>query len=259
MPYNNILVDKENLVATVTINRPPVNALNSETIAELTAAFKDLGADGGVRVVIVTGAGQYTFIAGADIKEFLDLGEAKGRQTIKAGQDLYNLIETLPKPVIAAINGACLGGGNELAMACDFRIAAESARFGQPEINLGIIPGWGGTSRLLRLIGRTRALELLMTGDMLKAADALRFGLLNRVVPDNELMAHAKNLARKLAMQAPLGLAALKRIANAAAALPPAEVEKCEMDAFIALFSSEDGQEGIGAFLGKRKPQFKGK
>ncbi|MCL6450159.1 MAG: enoyl-CoA hydratase/isomerase family protein [Acetobacteraceae bacterium] len=178
---------------------------------------------------------------------------------MRTALDLFSLIESLPKPVIAAINGTCLGGGNELAMACDFRIAAESARFGQPEVNLGIIPGWGGAQRLLRLIGRTRALEMLMTGDMIKAADALRYGLINRVVPDNELLAHARNLARKLAMAPPLALAGIKRLFMAAQGPAPEQVQQLESQIVLELFGSEDAREGIAAFVQKRRPQFKGR
>lgn len=260
MAFNNILLEKENLIAQITINRPPVNALNAATIDELTQAFTELKDDPEVRVVIITGAGQYTFIAGADITGFTQIEDQEaGLKLIRKGQDLFDLIETFPKPVIAAINGACLGGGNELAMSCDFRLAAESARFGQPEINLGIIPGWGGTQRLFRLVGRTKALELLLTGDLIKAADALRYGLVNKVVPDNELLAQSKNIARKLTMQAPLAMAAIKRAISYGTSQPLAAGLEYEGRAFVEVFRTEDAQEGIRAFLGKYKPKFKGK
>ena len=260
MTYNNILVQKENLIAQITINRPPVNALNAETLDELGAAFEELRDDPEIRVVIITGAGQYTFVAGADITGFAQIqDEQAGRVLISKGQDLFTSIETFPKPVIAAVNGACLGGGNELAMACDFRIAAESARFGQPEINLGIIPGWGGTQRLPRLIGRTKALELLLTGDMVKASDALRYGLVSKVVPDNELLAQSRNLARKLAGQAPVAMALTKKAVSRGAGAPIEEGLEIERTAFIEVFQTQDAREGIQAFLGKYKPKFAGK
>ena len=260
MAYNNIVVEKESLIAQITISRPPVNALNTETLDELAAAFGELRDDPEVRVVIITGAGQYTFVAGADITGFTQVkDEEAGRALISKGQDLFTSIETLPKPVIAAVNGACLGGGNELAMACDFRIAAESARFGQPEINLGIIPGWGGTQRLPRLVGSTKALELLLTGDIIKAPDALRYGLVNKVVPDNELLAQSRNLARKLAMQAPIAMALIKKAVSRGAGAPIDEGLGIERDAFIEVFKTLDAREGIQAFLGKYKPKFAGK
>ena len=256
--YSNILLTREGDLAIITLNRPPANALSSGTIAELEAAFTELEGDSTVKAIIITGAGQYIFAAGADINEFTQLDAATGEHLLRRGQELFDRIERFPKPVIAAINGACLGGGNELAMACDLRVAAESARFGQPEINLGLLPGWGAMKRLPRLVGKGKALEMLLTGDMVKASDALRLGLVNRVVPDDELMLQAKNLARKLAGQAPLALARIKE-RLAAGPETDAEANAADTQAFIDLFSSEDGHEGVAAFLAKRRPVFKGR
>lgn len=259
MVYNNIVLEREGPLAIITISRPPVNALNHATVQELAAALQELKADPVARVVIITGAGQHSFVAGADINQFTQLDQTSGTEVIQYAQSVFTSLETYPMPVIAAINGVCLGGGNELAMCCDIRIAAESARFGQPEINLGIIPGWGGTQRLARLVGRGRALEVLLTGDMVKASDALRIGLVNRVVPDSELMAQTKNLARKLAMQAPLAMAAIKRALTGGEDVPLATGLAGELKEFMGILQTEDAGEGIMAFLGKRKPQFKGK
>ncbi len=258
MAYNNIVFEREGPLAIITINRPPVNALNVDTVKELAAALDEIKADAAARVVIITGAGQHSFIAGADINQFTTMDQTSGAEVIQYAQSVFSSLETYPKPVIAAINGVCLGGGNELAMCCDLRIAAESARFGQPEINLGIIPGWGGTQRLARLVGRGRALEVLLTGDMVKASDALRIGLVNRVVPDGELMAQTKNLARKLSMQAPLAMAAIKRAVTEGADGTLAEGLAVELKEFMQILLTEDAGEGIMAFLGKRRPQFKG-
>ncbi|MEW6243689.1 MAG: enoyl-CoA hydratase-related protein [Bacillota bacterium] len=259
MAYNTIIVEKEARIAVITINRPPANALNAEAIAEIRQALTELEQDDEVRAIIFTGAGNYIFIAGADIGQFTTLDMEKGLELIKAGQETFTAIELLKKPVIAAINGLCLGGGMELAMACDFRIMADSAKMGQPEINLGIIPGWGGTQRLPRLVGKTRAMELLLTGDQIKSQDALRYGLVNKVVPDNELMATAKNIARRLSMQAPLAIAAIKKVVFDGLGMDLRSALALEGETFIEVFQTEDAQEGIRAFLGKRRPQFKGK
>ncbi|MBC7339746.1 MAG: enoyl-CoA hydratase/isomerase family protein [Firmicutes bacterium] len=259
MAYNNILVDREPPLLTITVNRPPANALSRATIGEIRQAIDEAAADEEVRVIIITGSGHYIFIAGADVSEFPTLDEQSGRELLEAGHALFTAIETLPKPVIAAINGTCLGGGLELAMACDIRVAVESARFGQPEINLGIMPGWGGTQRLPRLIGKGRAMELLLTGDMIKAPEAQRIGLVNRVVPEGELMAQTKNLARKLAAQAPVAMATMKKVVFEGLGQPLPEALRTEVAGFLHLFGTEDAKEGIAAFLGKRKPQFKGR
>jgi enoyl-CoA hydratase/carnithine racemase len=256
--YSTLKVSRESPLEVITIDRPPVNALNGQAIEDLGHALGEALREPSVKAVIITGAGQYCFVAGADLGQFLEMGPEEGQQLIQKGKEVFDTIETMPKPVVAAINGVCLGGGLEMAMACDVRVAAEGSRMGQPEINLGIIPGWGGTQRLSRLVGKTRAMEMLLTGDMIKAAEALRFGLVNKVVPDNELMAHAKNLARKLAMQAPRALAAIKAVLwdGLGASLP--EGLRLETEAFVKVFQSRDAREGINAFLEKRKPQFTG-
>ena len=256
--YSNILLDVQAGIATITINRPPANALSKATIEELHAAFEALAADGGVRAVIITGAGQYVFIGGADIGEFVGLDEAAARASVKRGHDLLNKIESFPKPVIAAVNGVCVGGGNELAMACDIRIAAESAKFGQPEVNLGIIPGWGGTQRLPRLVGKGRALEIMLTGDLVKADDAVRYGLANKVVPDNEVLTHARNLARKLSMGAPIAMARIKQATSTGLERGFEAGVAAEAEGVRTVFASNDAKEGVAAFLGKRRPKFTG-
>ncbi len=259
MAYNNLILEKEDRLAVLTINRPPVNALSPETLEEIQRALEELREDAAIRAVIITGAGEHMFIAGADVTGFLGMDPEKGLGVIELGQKLFSSIETYPKPVIAAINGACLGGGLELAMACDVRIAAEKARFGQPEIKLGIMPGWGGTQRLPRLIGRGRAQELLLTGEMIKASEALRYGLVNRVVPDSELMTAAREMAKKLAEQPPLAIAAIKEAVALGLDTTLEEGLKIEGERFARVFATEDALEGISAFVQKRKPEFKGK
>jgi enoyl-CoA hydratase/carnithine racemase len=256
--YSNILLDVQGGVAVITINRPPANALSKATLEELHAALRALESDATVRAVVITGAGQYVFIGGADITEFVGLDEAGARASVQRGHDLFNAIEHYAKPVIAAVNGICVGGGNELAMSCDVRIAAESAKFGQPEVNLGIIPGWGGTQRLPRLVGKGRALEMMLTGDLVKADDALRFGLVNKVVPDNEVLTHARNLARKLAMGAPLAMKHIKHATNVGLEQGSTAGFKAESDSVGQIFGSADAKEGVAAFLGKRRPKFTG-
>jgi enoyl-CoA hydratase/carnithine racemase len=256
--YSNILLDVQGGVALITINRPPANALSKATIEELLAAFGALKNDANARAVVITGAGQYVFIGGADITEFVGLDEASALASVQRGHELFNTIEHFPKPVIAAINGVCAGGGNELALACDIRIAAESAKLGQPEVNLGIIPGWGGTQRLPRLVGRGRALEMMLTGDFVKADDAARYGLVNKVVPDNEVVTQARNLARKLAMGAPLSMRYIKEATNIGLEQGMAAGFKAEAEAVGKIFASKDAQEGVSAFLGKRRPKFTG-
>ncbi|MCL5961884.1 MAG: enoyl-CoA hydratase-related protein [Chloroflexi bacterium] len=258
MDYANILVTREGPVATVALSRPPVNALNLATIRELKQAFGELSNDSSTRAVLVTSAVQGIFIAGADVLEMARLTPEEGAEMLLGGQDLFDHIEEFPKPVVAAINGVCLGGGLELALACDFRVAAESARFGLPEITLGILPGWGGLQRLPRLIGKARALEVILTGDSFKSSEALQFGLLNRVVADNELLAQSKNLARRLAMQAPLAVAKIKRRVFEGADQPQAAAIQQDAKAFMELFGTYDAKEGLTAFAEKRKPKFQG-
>ena len=260
MVFDNILLEP-GPVATVTINTPPANTLSAKTLRELSTAFDSIEGDDAIRVVIITGAGQYVFIGGADINEFVEFAgdSAQARAAMKRGADFFARIETFRKPVIAAINGVCAGGGCELAMACDLRIMGETAKIGQPEIKLGIIPGWGGTQRLPQLVGRGRALMLMFSGDMISAAEAARIGLVNEAVPDNQVLAKAKNVARMLSMQAPLALAAIKRAVKTGLDEGLERGVEAEQAAMSELFGSADTQEGVTAFLQKRRPKFTGK
>jgi len=256
----NISVERDGAVATVTINRPKVlNALNGRTLDELRRAMLALKHDAGVRVVIVTGSGEKSFIAGADINELSVQTPTGGREHAMRGQHVLDLIENMGKPVIAAINGYALGGGCELAMACTLRIAADSAKLGQPEINLGIIPGYAGTQRLSRLIGRGRALELLLTGDQISAAEAHRLGLVNRVVPSAELMGEARKLAQVLAAKAPIAVRYIIDAVNRGLQMPLPDAQVFEATLFGLVSTTEDMREGTKAFLEKRKAEFRGK
>jgi enoyl-CoA hydratase len=261
MGYENLLVERDDKIAIVTINRPKVlNALSAATVCELDEAFAELAADREVGAVVLTGAGAKAFVAGADISEFNDLPSAReAAEFAMRGQAALNRIESLPKPVIAAINGFALGGGCELAMACDIRLAADTARLGQPEINLGIIPGYGGTQRLARLVGRGRANLLCMTGDPIDAAEALRIGLVDRVVPGAALLDEAVQLARHLAGKAPVALALIKRAINVGLEGPLAEGLAYEAAQFGLVFDTEDRVEGVTAFREKRKPVWQGR
>ncbi len=260
MTFDNLLIERDAAVAVVTINRPKVlNALNAATLDELARLFRDLQRDDGVRVVIVTGAGEKSFVAGADINEIAVLTPIGMREYALSGQRAFDAIERLGKPVIAAVNGYALGGGCELAMACTLRVAAETARFGQPEINLGLLPGFAGTQRLSRLVGRGRALELLLTGEQATAADAERIGLVNRVVPSGELMAEARRLAHKLAAQAPTAMRSIIDAVNHGRDVPFAEGCAYEAALFGLAAATADMREGTQAFLGKRKPVFEGR
>jgi enoyl-CoA hydratase len=260
MAFDNLLVDRDASVATVTINRPRVlNALNTQTLDELRRVALDLKQDDSVRVMIVTGAGDKAFVAGADINELAVLSPTAGREHALAGQHVFDLIENLGKPVIAAINGYALGGGCELAMACTLRIAAESARLGQPEINLGIIPGYAGTQRLARLVGVGKAMEIALTGTPLSAADAERIGLVNRVVPSAELMSEVRKLAAHLAAQAPVAIRYIIAAINKGAEMGFAEGAVFEATLFGLVASTDDMREGTRAFLEKRKAEFKGR
>jgi enoyl-CoA hydratase len=258
--FENLLVERDGGVATVTINRPKVlNALNAATLDDLRRAILSLKHDAAIRCVILTGAGEKSFIAGADINELAVQTPVSGREHARTGQHVLDLIEHMGKPVIAAINGFALGGGCELAMACTLRIAADTARLGQPEINLGIIPGYAGTQRLARLIGRGRALELLLTGDHVTAAEAHRLGLVNRVVPAAELMAEAKKLAAALAAKAPVAMRYIIDAVNKGLDMPLAEAQTFEATLFGLVSTTEDMREGTRAFLEKRKAEFRGK
>jgi enoyl-CoA hydratase len=256
----NILVERDGATATITINRPKVlNALSTQTIDELRRAVLDLKYDVAIRVVILTGAGEKSFVAGADINELAAQTPNGGRELSLRGQHVFDLIENLGKPVIAAINGYALGGGCELALACTIRIAADTARLGQPEINLGIIPGYGGTQRLARLIGRGRALELLLTGDQISAAEAHRLGLVNRVVTAANLMGEARKLAHALASKAPVAVRYILDAVNKGLEMSLGDAELFEATLFGLVAATDDMREGTGAFLEKRKAEFKGK
>jgi len=257
--YETITVEKRDSVAILTINRPDkLNALNKQVHAEGVAALDDLRRDESVRVLVITGAGEKSFIAGADISEFAGQTPVTQRNLFHE-RTFFNSIDTFPKPVIAMINGFCLGGGNELALACDLRVASETARFSQPEINLGIMCGGGGTQRLARLIGEGRAMEIALTGDMIDAETALRFGLVNHVYPVDQLEAETLKLAGKIAEKAPIALQLTKEAVKFASRSNLDEGLRREVDLFAICFSTEDKQEGVSAFLEKRTPVFKGR
>jgi enoyl-CoA hydratase len=257
--YETLLVERRGPVALVTINRPDkLNALNIKTREEGAAALEELRADEDVRVVVITGAGEKSFIAGADISEF-EGRTAVTQRDVMTGRSLFTAIDTFPKPVVAMINGFCLGGGCELAMSCDLRVASERARFGQPEINLGIIPGGGGTQRLTRLVGESKAMELILTGEMIDAQTALSLGLVNRVVPHEELAGKTLELANLIASKSPVALRLAKEAVKTASRSSLDEGLRREIDLFAICFSSEDKGEGVRAFLEKRKPEFKGR
>jgi enoyl-CoA hydratase len=257
--FSNILIERDAGVATLTINRPKVlNALNAQTFDELRRALLAFRHDPEVRAVILTGAGDKSFIAGADINELSVQSPTGGRDHALRGQHVLDLIENLGKPVIAAINGYALGGGCEVAMACTIRIAADTARLGQPEINLGLIPGYAGTQRLPRLVGRGRALELLLTGDHISAGEAHRIGLVNRVVAPGELMAEARRIAQALAAKAPIAMRYIIDAVNKGLQMPLAEAQVFEATLFGLVSTTEDMREGTRAFLEKRTAAFKG-
>ncbi len=258
--YETISVEKRDEgIAVLTINRPDkLNALNSKVHAEGVAALDELRKDDSVRVLVITGAGEKSFIAGADIGEFAGKTSVTQRNVFQE-RSLFNSLDTFPKPVIAMINGFCLGGGCELALACDLRTASEKARFGQPEINLGIIPGGGGTQRLTRLIGETKAMEMILTGDMIDAQTAYNLGLVNDVFPAEELEEKTFALANKIAEKAPIALQMAKEAVKLASRSNLDEGLRREVDLFAVCFSTEDKEEGVAAFLEKRKPVFKGR
>ena len=260
MTYEMLQVERDGAIAVVTITRPKVlNALNAATIAELKQAFDALAADEAVRAIVLTGAGEKSFVAGADINELAVQTPVQGKEHAAAGQRVFDRIETLGKPVIAAINGFALGGGCELAMACTLRIAADTARLGQPEINLGLLPGYGGSQRLPRLVGRGLALELLLTGDMISAARAFEIGLVNRVVPAADLLAEARKLAAALAGKAPVAVRYILEAVQHGAEMPLADAQHLETTLFGLVASTADMREGTRAFLEKRPAAWKGR
>ncbi len=258
--YENLLFEKRGNVALVTINRPEkLNALNDATITELEKVFTEIKTDDEIYVAIITGAGEKAFVAGADIKELNQMNVINGEAMSVKGQRVFDQIENLGKPVIAAVNGYALGGGCELAMACHIRVASAKAKFGQPEVNLGIIPGYGGTQRLARLINPGRALEYILTGDMIDAEEALRIGLVNRVYEPEELMDQAFELANKIASKGQIAVRMALKTVLATKETNQSEGQKLEAALFGVCIGSEDFKEGTSAFLEKRKPEFKNK
>src|SRR5437868_4251336 len=244
MTFDTLVLERDGAVAPITMNRPKVlNALNAQTLAELRRAVLDLQRDAAIRVVILTGAGEKSFVAGADITELAVQTPTGGREHALTGQHVFDLVENMGKPVIAAINGYALGGGCELAMACTLRIAADSARLGQPEISLGLIPGYAGTQRLTRLVGKGRALELMLTGTPIGADEALRVGLVNRVVPAASLMAEARALGQQLASAAPIAVRYIINAVNKGSAMPFAEACQYEATLFGLVASTDDMRE----------------
>ena len=260
MTFETLLVERDGAVLVVTINRPKVlNALDSQTISELHRAMREAQDDPSVRAIVVTGAGEKSFVAGADINELARLSPAEGQQHARRGQAVFDLIELLGKPVVAAINGFALGGGCELAMACTVRIAADTARLGQPEINLGIMPGYAGSQRLPRLVGKGRALEILLSGDMVSAPRAYEIGLVNKVVPAADLLADAKKVAATLASKAPIAVRYILQAVNHGLEMSQPDGQVLEATLFGLVASTDDMREGTRAFLEKRPAAWQGK
>jgi enoyl-CoA hydratase len=260
MALENIRFRVEDGVGVATVDRPKaLNALDARTVADLAELAEQVRGDPAVRALVLTGAGDKAFVAGADISQMAGMGPLEARRFAEAGQRALQALEELPLVTVAAVNGFALGGGCELAMACDLVYASERARFGQPEVNLGIIPGFAGTQRLPRRVGPQRALEMILTGDMADAASAKAWGLVLEVLPPEKLLPHAISQARKIAAKGPAAVAAAKRVmrATAAAALPAGQL--VEAEAFAALFATEDGKEGLRAFLEKRPAAFRGR
>ena len=256
----NIVLTRENRLGWVTINRPQaLNALNHASLLELKATFESLREEKDVQVVVVTGSGGKAFVAGADIKELMSLDPLDAKKTSELGQSVFNLIERYPKPVIAAIDGFCLGGGCELALACHIRIASEKAKFGQPELKLGLIPGYGGTQRLPRLVGKGRALELILTGEMIAAHRAYEIGLVNCVVETDQLTQTCQALAEKIIQNGPLAVQYTIEAVNTGLEMPLTEGLALESILFGLCSATEDMKEGTRAFVEKRKAVFKGK
>ena len=257
---DNVRTENKDGVLIITIDRPKVlNALNAQTVQEIGQAFEAARTDDSVRAVILTGAGEKAFVAGADINELATMTPVSGKAVAEKGQRVFRNIERFPKPVIAAVNGFALGGGCELALACHIRIASENAQLGLPEVTLGIIPGYGGTQRMARLLGKGKALELILTGDRIRANEAERIGLVNRVVPAEELMTVAEEMARTISKRGPLAVRAAIEAVMSGSEMPFDEGQILEATLFGLLASTEDMKEGMSAFLEKRTADFKGK
>ena len=257
--YSSLLIEKENNIATLTINRPDkMNALNKTVLDELDRAIDELNADSSIRSIIITGAGPKAFVAGADISEFKGLNKEQAIAMAEKGQRIFKKIEDSSKPIVAAVNGFALGGGCELAMSCHFRLASENAKFGQPEVNLGLIPGYGGTQRLVQLIGKGKAIELLITANMVGASEAKSLGLVNQVTSAEELLSETKKILSVINTKAPLAIASCIRAANAVFDETKNGFRE-EVKEFGDCFDTADMTEGVNAFLEKRKAEFKGK
>ena len=259
MNFENIIIEREGNIGKIIINRPKkLNALNRATIAELHRGFAQLEEDRDIRAIILTGMGEKSFVAGADISEFASFSVAQGEQLASEGQDLlFNFVEQLTTPVIAAVNGFALGGGLELAMSCHFRIASDNARMGLPEVSLGVIPGYGGTQRLPQLVGKGKAMEMIMTGGMIDAEDALRTGLVNKVFPQEELLDQCMKIAQKISNNSPVAISYAIKAINAGFKNNVIGYAT-EIESFGACFGTEDFEEGTSAFLEKRKANFTG-
>ncbi|HET9369819.1 MAG TPA: enoyl-CoA hydratase-related protein [Vicinamibacterales bacterium] len=260
MAYENLLVERDAAILIVTLNRPKVlNALNAATLLELSQVIEEARLDESVRAIVLTGAGEKSFVAGADINELAVQTPVSGREHARHGQALFDRIERLGKPVVAAVNGFALGGGCELAMACTIRLAADTAKFGQPEINLGLLPGYAGSQRLPRLVGRGRATELLLTGAQISAEEAWRIGLVNRVVPAADLSNEARALAHTLASKPPIAVRYILEAVGSGLEMSFDDAQDYEATLFGLVSTTEDMREGTRAFLEKRKPEFKGR
>ncbi|GAB6152038.1 enoyl-CoA hydratase-related protein [Desulfosporosinus burensis] len=260
MEYTNLLLEQSGAVAILTINRPKaLNALNSDTLSELSTVLDELGRDSSVKVVVLTGSGEKAFVAGADISQMKDFNPLEGRRFAQLGHATFRKLELMPQPVIAAINGFALGGGCELAMACDLRIASENAKFGQPEVTLGLTAGFGGTQRLPRLVGTGIASELLFSGDIIDANEAYRIGLVNRIYPLNTLKEEALKLANRIAGRAPAAVQLSKSAIQRGMNMDLDSAQAYEAEVFGLTCSTQDQKEGCTAFLEKRKPVFEGR
>ncbi|MGD2245766.1 MAG: enoyl-CoA hydratase-related protein [Candidatus Aminicenantes bacterium] len=259
MGFENVIVNKEDGLGFITVNRPDkLNALNAQTVEELHEAFLSFQEDSDVKAVILTGSGDKAFIAGADIGELAELDAESGRAYVLRGQELTKLVENFPKPVIAAVNGFALGGGTEVALACHVRVVSENAQMGQPEVKLGLIPGYGGTQRLARLVGKGQAMELILTGKTIDAQQAFQIGLVNRVVPQGDLLSTCRQMAQEIIKNAPLAVEYAIRAINQGLDNTLDEGLVLEADLFGKACSSDDSKEGTQAFLEKRKAEFKG-